>query len=257
MARGVTAVLALHGFLGLPSDWMPFVESLADRNGHKLPWRALDLWSEFARVREGEDAFAAVARAIVAEADCLARDGGKPIILGYSMGGRLAMRAVVERPSAFAGAIFVSAHPGLPAAAESARAERVRGDEAWARRFEGREPWPALLAAWNSQPVFQGSQAPAGNAREEARFGRDILAAALRRWGLGRQGDLRSALAAPAAPRSLWLSGERDARFAQAMSEGAGGNGTWLSLAGAGHRAPWDRPGAFAQAAQMFIERLE
>src|SRR5687767_9970322 len=119
------------------------------------------------------------------------------ILLGYSMGGRLALQ-LLERER-FRCAIIVSA--GLNAPDEKRRAR----DEEWARRFES-EDWSSLMRAWNAQPVFGGHALE----RHEADYDRRELARQLRDWS-------PAVLPPPNLERIdtpiLWIAGERDARY--------------------------------------------
>src|SRR5688572_14927036 len=89
------------------------------------------------------------------------------ILLGYSMGGRLALQLLQQQ--SFRCAVIVSAGLNAP------DAERRRRDEEWARRFEIEE-WSALMQAWSAQPVFGGHVMP----RREADYDRAELARQLR-----------------------------------------------------------------------------
>lgn len=203
---GVT--VALHGFLGLPGDW----GFLRDA-GFDVVTPALD--------------------AIPPSGDT---------ILGYSMGGRLALRALIDGAK-FKRAVIISS--GLTV--EAGRADR---DEAWARRFESEE-WSSLMRAWNVQPVFGGHALP----REERDFDRAALARALREWS--------PAALEPVAPRLheiaipvLWVVGANDAKYV-AESERAMTllpNAELFLCDGAGHRVPWEQPDAFVRRLRAFVE---
>src|SRR5258706_16250784 len=111
-------ITALHGFLGQGSDW----DFLRDA-GFAVDTPPLD--------------------AIPSHGD---------VLLGYSLGGRLALQALLGGAH-YGRAIVVSA--GLGIEDETARAARRAADEVWARRFE-HDDWPMLMRDWNAQPVFRG-----------------------------------------------------------------------------------------------------
>src|ERR1041385_616117 len=67
------------------------------------------------------------------------------VLVGYSMGGRLALQALIEG-AAFDRAVIVSAGLNL----EEGREERRERDEAWAMRFESDE-WENVMRDWNAQ----------------------------------------------------------------------------------------------------------
>ncbi len=188
---GAPEILALHGNLGSPGDW----EALG------LPgMRTVDLW-DFV----GLD-FHGFAQAL---AGPLSEGMERPILAGYSLGGRLALHALALHPERWGGAVVVSAHPGLCCVED--RLARSTSDAVWAERART-WAWEAFLACWNGQALFDGvSEALLARQRAlEAR--REAVATAFERWSLGRQADLRPALRAFAGP-VRWITGERDARF--------------------------------------------
>src|SRR3954451_3505333 len=134
-------IVALHGFLGRGSDW----DFLRD-DGFDVATPPLD--------------------AIPPRGD---------VLLGYSLGGRLALHALLAGAS-YTRAIFVSTGLGL----EYGREERRAADEHWAERFE-HDDWASLMRDWNAQPVFGGHEA----VREERDYDRAALARQLREWSPG------------------------------------------------------------------------
>jgi len=182
-------LIALHGNLGRVDDWAG------------LGWenvRAVDLW---AHAHRSFDEFADVL------AERITAPGERPWLVGYSLGGRLALHALASHPDRWSGAVVVSAHPGLRS--ETEREARRAADEAWARRAETL-PWAEFLREWDAQAVLADSAPPAG--REELASRREAVADAFRNWSLGRQADLRPALGRFERP-VLWLTGEGDAKF--------------------------------------------
>lgn len=234
-------IWALHGFLGRGADWDDLRRTLARTGAPAL--RTPDLFAGPPRGRS-LTAWGAEFAAEVAAEDTA------PILLGYSLGGRLALHALLAAPDQWRGAIIVSAHPGL--ADPRARAERLRDDERWAALFE-REPWERILEAWDARAVFGG--APTARVRPEAAFNRGALAAALRAWSLGRQDDLRPALQRLTLP-VLWIAGARDARYVALAEEACGhlSRGTIAIAPDAGHRVPWERPDWFAERVTTFLQ---
>lgn len=213
-------VIALHGFLGAPSDWDGFgYEARAlEPAPHFLAW---------------------------AEKFC-AGVSGRPVLLGYSMGARLAMHAALLAPDLFSGVVLVSGNPGL--ANEAERAARLKADEAWARRFDSSEDWSSLLRDWNAQAVFAGEFLD----RPESR--RSAAAHALRAWSLGRQQDLAPFLSELDLP-VFWIAGERDekfARIARGMRFTNPLSRTWLAPSAA-HRVPWESAGEFRARVEEWV----
>ena len=163
------------------------------------------------------------------------------VLLGYSMGGRLALRLLERSGADFAAAVIISAGLNTPDQA------RKRRDEEWARRFESEE-WSSLMRAWNAQDVFGGHVVD----RREEDFDRAELARQLREYS-------PAVLAPPRlesiGTRVLWVAGERDARYA-GIAKGAVErlpNAELWICPGAGHRVPWEQPQALVERLRTFL----
>lgn len=246
------AIVALHGFLGLPSDWdSVFTEDFTA----EFPVEAVDLWPS-TRELYSTNGFADWSRAFLSQEETRSQ---KPILLGYSMGGRLAMHAALRAPEKWAGAVFVSAHPGLASFEE--RVARTLNDQKWAQRFL-KEPWDDVIRDWNSQAVLQppgpelAPEAIPLKPRLESEFDRQALALAMQFWSLGNQTDLRERLRGLPIP-ILFVTGELDTKFTSLIRD--------LKLpehhrhevvARAGHRVPWDQPQAFREVVRRFCLSL-
>jgi 2-succinyl-6-hydroxy-2,4-cyclohexadiene-1-carboxylate synthase len=207
-------IVALHGFLGQPSDW----DFLRD----DFEVRAPNLFRD-EQISDGDT------------------------LLGYSMGGRLALHALLAGAK-FSRAVIVSA--GLGIEGEGARAERRAADDRWARRFE-RDEWRDIVRDWNAQPLFAGNELP----REERDFDRAALAKALRGWSPAMLPPLASRLHELQLP-ILFVAGERDAKYVAETERAAGlvsGAELWIAP-GAAHRVPWESPRAFAERLHAFID---
>ncbi|MHB8635568.1 MAG: alpha/beta fold hydrolase [Fimbriimonadaceae bacterium] len=223
---------ALHGFLGLPSDWNAIPCTSA---AHKVDWMPM-LASTSSGVR-----LPALAEAL----NELASDPDE-ILVGYSMGGRIALHMLVAQGGArWKRAIIVSASPGI--GEPSARAARAAADRVWSERFR-RERWDDVTAAWNAQGAFV-TDGTNPLVRREEDFDREHLALALVSGSVGLQEDLRERLAAIGTP-TLWIAGERDAKYAALARECADLNPrfTYDVVPDAGHRLPWTAPMAFCAA---------
>jgi 2-succinyl-6-hydroxy-2,4-cyclohexadiene-1-carboxylate synthase len=216
-------IYALHGNLGSADDWVA-VEAAAGRK-----FQHLDLWGS---VRPYE----------LWARDTLATLEPGGVLLGYSLGGRLAMQLLKWAPPGFfRAAILISTHPGLRTNAE--REARCQLDATWAQR--AREwPWESFWEAWEAQPVFAGTQARAWRLAEHAR---EAVAHAFVHWSLGLQEDFRPLLqqASRLPKQCYWVTGERDAKFA-ALAQEVGSPWQQIILPG-GHRLPWDAAQALAE----------
>ncbi len=108
-------------------------------------------------------------------------------LLGYSLGGRIAMyHACNGQHDGMLGLLVEGGHPGL--ATPELRTERIHHDARWAQRFR-QEPLPAVLQDWYQQAVF----ADVGSTRREQLIARRSanhgasVAAMLEATSLGRQ----------------------------------------------------------------------
>ncbi len=160
------------------------------------------------------------------------------VLLGYSMGGRLALDLLQKER--FDKAIIVSAGLNAP---DDAR--RVR-DAEWARRFESGE-WSSLMRDWNAQPVFGGHTLE----RREEDYDRRELARQLREWSPAVLPPPRlEAIDIPV----LWIAGERDAKYVEIARTAVARlprAELWICPA-AGHRVPWEQPEAFVSRIREF-----
>ncbi len=109
-------IIALHGFLGSPRDFDGF-----DALGITIP-PSLDDFN----IPKGA------------------------ILMGYSMGGRIALQLAKQNPGHFSGLILISANPGLK---KHQIQEREKFENTWMNIFE-KEAYPQALTKWYNQPIF-------------------------------------------------------------------------------------------------------
>ncbi|HEY0788084.1 MAG TPA: alpha/beta fold hydrolase [Thermoanaerobaculia bacterium] len=232
-------IWCLHGFLGRSADWQPFESRWSEAAG--MPVRAIDLFAKPLPPETPAQWAAKFVRAVKNIDDL-------PILVGYSLGGRLALHALIAEPEAFRGAVIIAA--GLGVEGEEARQERRVRDDWWAARFES-EPWDVVIRDWNAQPILAGSPEPE---RDEMEYDRDALATALRWWSPAVQKPL-APLLPDVATRLLWIAGERDQKYADEARRAAAAlpDCTLWIAPGAGHRVPWDVPGLFGERVAEFV----
>ena len=233
---------ALHGMAGQPDDLFPLLSRIGWPHTAWHLWRCLLDWPGAASFDGFSRAFH---EAVV--------PGGRPrILLGYSMGARLALRCLVSNSDDWDAAVLISPHPGLTD--ERERADRLAGDHHWAVRFQ-HESWDAVMRDWNAQPVLAGEQIAAGEQRLVELWRREI-ALAFDCWSLGRQPDLRPHLGDVQCP-VLWLTGARDQKFTALARQAVPllPDAAHVVIPGAGHRAHLDAPDAVAQAVRQFLAR--
>lgn len=236
----MTRVLALHGFAGGPSSY----DTLRGLLPSSIAWSTPTLAGHGARPRAALDFDAEVAW-------LLAGVGAdeRPLLLGYSLGGRLALGMMVAQPDRFSGAVLVGAHLGL--ADPSARADRLREDGALADELR-RVGVDAFFEAWESRPLFDTQRALSPDVRDgRRRLRREhdprALADALVGLSLGNMPDTRSSLAR-LAPRLRFVAGALDVKFAGLAAEGARlVRNSPVLVPGVGHDVILECPDAVAQ----------
>lgn len=227
-------IYALHGALGMAQDWKPLAKELS------RPLSRVDLWQYLACCPMSLPEFgAAFNKEVTASA---------PDLIGYSMGGRLALHALLDRPEMWRKAIIVSAHTGLD---PSQRNARLAQDAAWAAKaLKG--DWKEFLIEWNAQGVLSDSALLPDRSTLEPR--RQAVARSYMDWSLGQQEDLTERLHEITCPL-LWIVGEHDEKF-RAIAEHAVShipNAQLHVIPNAHHRVPWDQPQAFTKAVQQFL----
>jgi 2-succinyl-6-hydroxy-2,4-cyclohexadiene-1-carboxylate synthase len=230
----------LHGFLGRAADWdSVFPSSL---NFRRINY---DLFSPSTAPNE-----TLTLNDLGGWVNTHSQSQASPrILLGYSLGGRIALHSLIQSPEHWSAAVIVSAHLGLRRDQEDERGSRLMGDQYWAQRFET-GPWSEVVEEWDAQGVFQGGlrSCQRGRSRLEKDFLRSKLANSFKYCSLGNQIDLRPALKKIQVP-ILWISGEQDVKYRSIVQEAAELNPRFRSVVipGGGHRIPWEMPGEFVQ----------
>ncbi len=226
------SLIALHGFLGRPADWnLLTIDSIQTVDIFSL-FAETGLWNwaekfNFSRQNQSE----------------------KPILMGYSLGGRLALHALLHTPSLWQAGVIISAHPGLSNLLE--KEKRLKRDQVWAKRFQT-DKWETLMQAWNNQQVF--AQSSFTFQRIESHYRRQELASVLQKWSLGRQDNLTQAISQLPMP-ILWIVGEKDplhCSIAKTLTF-AHPKSAVIVVPDAGHRVPWEQPFQFKNDLKQFL----
>jgi 2-succinyl-6-hydroxy-2,4-cyclohexadiene-1-carboxylate synthase len=227
------ALVLLHGFTQTRQSWRRTVQALQGRYRAITP--DLPGHGQSSQRPASFAAAGAYVRALEPE-----------ILVGYSMGGRIALHAAFTvKPQRL---ILIGASPGLQDAGE--RAQRKQQDDALADRIEqiGIE---AFAIEWGSQPHFEGQPERVRSAAYADRLRNTPhgLAAALRGLGTGVMDPLWDRLPELDLPVTL-IAGERDEKFraiAERMRERLP-QADLTIVPGAGHAAQLERPELVAAA---------
>lgn len=203
------AILFLHGFLGSAEDWLEIMEHLASEF-HCL---AIDLPGHGKTVITGEtEAYQMprVAEGIVHFLQTLGIENC--FLVGYSMGGRLALYLALQHPEVFRKVLLESASPGLKTEVE--RTARRTHDEALAQEILQMD-FSVFLQRWYNLPLFEMLKVHPKFERVLARRKENRpegLAHSLRQMGTGVQPSLWEKLSDAKVPLRL-VVGEHDGKF--------------------------------------------
>jgi 2-succinyl-6-hydroxy-2,4-cyclohexadiene-1-carboxylate synthase len=196
-----TEIIALHGFLGEPSDWN---ESFAEIRSQKPDWNLVAVDWVHENGLGSDQNFESWSNKFVKFVE--ARGPALRTIVGYSLGGRLALHALERKPELWRAAVFLSVNPGLQTAQE--KLQRLQSDKEWARRFQ-EENFVETLKAWNAQEVFRGGQEPD---RRHLISSRKSWVQSLENWSLGWQKDFRQSMDFWQI-KQLWVAGQKDLKY--------------------------------------------
>jgi 2-succinyl-6-hydroxy-2,4-cyclohexadiene-1-carboxylate synthase len=231
----------LHGFTGSPSGFRELTNELAAQ-GIRVESPAL--LGHGARDDAGVDGFEGEVDRLAGFVRSL---DGPAHLVGYSLGGRIAIGLLVHHPELFAGATLVSAQPGLTT--ERERIERQAADERWCEILE-QQGLVAFVDAWERVPLFATQAGLPKELLEQQRRERLShdpagLARSLRTCGLGKMPPYWTALRGVTVPTTLMV-GEHDPKFAAInfRMEELLPKANVSRVAGAGHNVLLERPRA-------------
>ncbi len=261
----------IHGFLGSGQDWFT-----TERQNYKASvlarYRCLTVdlpghGDSRHEVTAGEE-FVITLNDIARQLHETLRNHGleRVSLLGYSLGGRVAMAFTDLFPERVDTLFLEGAHPGLQS--EPERQQRKLSDAAWSDRFL-HEPLESVLMDWYRQPVFSSldDESRRQLVKERARNndGR-ILAAILTGCSLSQQSDYRRLLRQRYDEEGcnkegceeegcekksvvVYFVGEYDKKFRLlADSLARSGMVRAIIVADAGHNAHRDNPAGFIEA---------
>jgi 2-succinyl-6-hydroxy-2,4-cyclohexadiene-1-carboxylate synthase len=231
-------VLLLHGFTHTGSSWKPVVAALGERYRSLTP----DLRGHGA----GGDNTPVTLAAVLGDLDpLLAR--GEVTLVGYSMGGRVALHAALAWPEQVVRLVLIGASPGIAEASE--RQARRREDEQLAEEIEG-STIEEFARRWARTPVLAGlpEDVLARAQADRLRSAPSGLARALRGLGTGALPSLWERLGELKMPVSL-VVGERDEKFRRIAEQMAGSipRAEIVVVPGAGHAVHLEAPERVAE----------
>jgi 2-succinyl-6-hydroxy-2,4-cyclohexadiene-1-carboxylate synthase len=172
----------------------------------------------------------------------IAEAGEGAILAGYSLGGRLALRAALREPDRYAGLVTVGATAGIDD--PQARVARAEADDRLASWLEA-APIEDVVAIWERQPLFADQSEQLIEAQRAGRLAQDPvnLARLLRSAGQGVLEPVWSELLTLELPL-LAIAGARDQGYTSAANKIAATapNARAAIVADAGHAAHLQQP---------------
>ena len=230
-------LLLLHGFTHTGASWEPIVAALGER------YRALapDLRGH----GTASDADPVTLEAVI---DDLVRSAPPRYgLVGYSMGGRVALHLALADPGRVERLVLIGSSPGI--ANEREREQRRADDEGLAEEIE-RMGIEEFALRWAQAPVLAGlSEDAAARAHSDRLRNKPSgLARALRGLGTGALPSLWDRLGELEMPVTL-VAGERDTKFRQIAEEMALAisEAEVIVLSGAGHAVHLEAPERVAE----------
>ncbi len=238
-------IFCIHGNFQTAEVWHPLAASLV-REDLDLSVVTEDLYA--ARFDGFEDWTEDFCRRVESQTR-----GLKSILLGYSLGGRLALHACLRRPDLWQAVVLVGSDPGL--GTEQEKQSQLLRDQAWAARLI-EEPMDSLILEWDRQSVFCNLANSAPRHLEE--LNPQDLSRHLDIFSKGRQRNLVPELSQLKNLPILFLFGEKDEKYARLGKELAERCPCIRAIAirEAGHRVPWDNKIEFARILARFIEEI-
>lgn len=242
-------LVLLHGFTGSVENWRPLIAQLTSLNRSIIAVDFLGHGRSSAPLNPTRYQMEKVA-ADVAELVTNQLGFEQVDLLGYSMGGRLALGLACTYPHLVNRLILESASPGLQTEAE--RAERKRRDDALADWIE-QHGIHAFVDRWEAVPLFDSQQALPEDVRSRLRQQRLTnrphgLANSLRGMGTGVQPSFWGNLGRLTIPVNLIVGAldEKFCRIGDEMMEKLP-NAKLTVVENAGHTVHLERPEMFTK----------
>lgn len=232
-------LLLAHGFTQTHRCWGPLGAQL----GAWAPTVAVDLPGH------GDTTHDTVS--LTEAGDLLAQVSHGTVVIGYSMGGRIALHAAVQDPASMLGLVLIGATAGIVDSQD--RGARRERDAQLATDLE--QDLPAFIDRWLDLPMFQALDDAVQFRAERLTNRAEGLAGTLRTRGTGSQEPLHDRLGSLDIP-VLTLTGDHDDKFraeSEVLIEAIGTNATAAVIADAGHACHLERPAQTAESITSWL----
>jgi 2-succinyl-6-hydroxy-2,4-cyclohexadiene-1-carboxylate synthase len=248
------ALVLIHGFTGSAGTWAELSTALESR----YSILSLDLPGH------GKSSTPASPQRYALDrfADDLARtldilEIERAACLGYSMGGRAALRFALRHPDRIRALVLESTSPGIADSAE--RAEREESDHALAQMLE-RQGIEDFVDYWEQLPIWKSQKSLSHEARtrlREQRLAGDArgLANSIRGAGAGADPSVMDRLFALEVP-TLLIAGALDEKYAAASQRMKASlpHARVAIVENAGHAVHLEQPEIFADLVAAFLD---
>ena len=228
-------MLFIPGFMQRGDAWRPVAELLPER----YPSELLDHAEHSFEGRMGEIEVA-----------------GADVLVGYSLGGRLALRAALRSPGSYNALVLAGATAGIEEG--PMRVQRVEADEKLASWMEAMAI-EDIVALWERQPLFADQRETLVETQRPGRLSHDPreLALLLRTAGQGALEPVWHELRTLDVPL-LAIAGARDEGYTAAAKRIAqtAPNARAAVVEDAGHAAHLQRPDEVARLITEFLDQL-
>ncbi len=244
-----------HGFLGLPGAMTPLARALRSEFGVPvrsalLPGHGLCPWGlELTSFDEGVRAL---------RSRVFTRDADGDVVIGYSLGGRLALGLVALMPG-LSCVIAVGAHAGFSSAETDERRRRAEADDERAKHVL-EKGMLAFAEAWAREPIFSTQRdlplhVQLGQAHTRESHTERGIAWTLTTLGTGRMPDLRGRLA-ESGTRVELIAGALDTKFVEhhrSLDRQRLPQVQCSTIAGCGHNPVLENPGGVLAAVRAAL----
>ncbi|QNK89229.1 2-succinyl-6-hydroxy-2,4-cyclohexadiene-1-carboxylate synthase [Sporosarcina sp. resist] len=255
--ENLPVIVFLHGFTGSTTSWREITKLLkgnyqtiaVDLTGHGKSTIPEDIgrYSMDQQVEDLEELFTELSL-------------DQFILVGYSMGGRIALAYTVRHPMRVSSLILESSSPGLKTEVE--REERQAADRRLADRIT-RDGLPAFIDFWGNIPLFASQKTLSEEkqlaVRNERLSQSEIgLANSLRGIGTGSQASYWKSLGTVNLP-VLLITGKLDTKFVNISREMQRDfpNVRHETIEHAGHAIHVEKPATFATMIEEHISELK
>jgi len=234
--------MLLHGFTQSASSLEPLASMIGERTVLRV-----DLPGHGASSDVSADLDAAAA--MVADL----AEGERFDVVGYSLGGRVALHVACATPPGLRRVVTIGASAGI--ADDDARAARLERDVATANALESGGDVASFISRWLANPMFATLPPERADVSGRLRNSAAGLADSLRRCSLGAQRWLMPELARLECP-TLMVAGARDDPFvAQACAVARASSAVAaVSVPGAGHACHLEQPAVAARLIARFLD---